>query len=106
MPTKKTIKPKPAKSLDDIEDKIAKQLDRLHKFIREKRNIEFIKIDYKRYAELGSQKYLLIKQNLEKEKTAMDQTTFKKQTEIINAEYKKDLISIAVAIDEELSTKV
>jgi len=93
---------KPTKSLEEIEKEIKEQLDRIYKLLDEKKNPEFIKLEYKRIVELISQKYLILKDELAKSKRDIGEKEHGKQEKALTDQYKDDIISIAVAIDETL----
>ena len=79
----------------ELEKEIKDQLDRIYKLLDEKKSAEFIKIEYKRVVELISQKYLLMKDEMQKRKNQTDPTEFAKQMAGLDAHYKDDVIAIA-----------
>ncbi|MBT4850387.1 hypothetical protein HON36_06080 [Candidatus Parcubacteria bacterium] len=89
----------------ELEKEIKDQLDRIYKLLDEKKSAEFIKIEYKRVVELISQKYLLMKDEMQKRKNQTDPTEFAKQMAGLDAHYKDDVIAIAVGIDNTLEGK-
>ena len=88
--------------LDALEEKISKQLDRLHYLMEQKRNPEFIKIEYKRFVDLVTQKYVILQNAVQDQKTQLSTEEYETQKTALEAQYKEDVISIAVAIDDEL----
>ncbi|PLX25082.1 hypothetical protein C0580_03300 [Candidatus Parcubacteria bacterium] len=91
------------KSLEQIEGQIKEQMDRIYKLLDEKKDAEFIKMEYKRVVELISQKYLILQDNLNKQKSGLSEQDFNEQSDNIKAQYKEDVIGIAVAIDDTLA---
>ncbi|MAG11525.1 MAG: hypothetical protein CMI52_01825 [Parcubacteria group bacterium] len=90
--------------LDRLEDKIAKQLDRLTYLVEKKRNPAFIKIEYKRFVDLITQKFVLLQDNLQDKKGSMAAQHYEQEKQKLQSEYKEDIVSVAVAIDNELVT--
>ncbi|HLD18207.1 MAG TPA: hypothetical protein VJB99_04010 [Patescibacteria group bacterium] len=84
----------------DVERSIQEQLDRIYDLVEKKRNVTFLKIEYKRAVELITQKYVLLNQALEKTKASMDEQEYQTQTQALKDQYKEDLILLAVSIDE------
>ena len=68
-----------------------------------KKNPEFIKLEYKKIVELISQKYLILMDQLKQNNFNRQQ--IKEHEDILKEQYKDDVISIAVAIDETLESK-
>ncbi len=90
--------------LDALEEKIAHQLDRLTYLVEEKRNPSFIKIEYKRFVDLVTQKFDTLQNNLQDKKGSMAKEHYEQEKNRLQSQYKEDIISIAVAIDNELVT--
>lgn len=90
-----------AEKIDAIEVKISQQLDRLHYLMEQKRNPHFIKIEYKRFVTLVTEKYVLLQNALQDQKPHMAPETYTKQKQQLESQYKEDIISVALAIDEE-----
>lgn len=91
--------------LKEIESQIKEQLDRIYKLLDEGKSAEFIKVEYKRIVELISQKYLLLKSEVEKQKNQMEATDFAERISSLDENYKDDVIAIAVGIDNTLEGK-
>ncbi len=89
--------------MDELENKISKQLDRLHYLMEEKRNPQFIKIEYKRFVALVTEKYVLLRNDLQDSKGRMSAEEYETKKNTLEQAYKEDVVSIAVAIDEELA---
>lgn len=89
-----------AKTLEDLNQKIERKLDRLNNLVAEKRNVEFIKIEYKNYVEYVTQKYTILLHQLDLQKPHIPPQEFQQTKVTLEAEYKEDIISVAVIIDQ------
>ncbi len=87
-------------TLPEIESQISTQLDRLYKLLDEKTSAEFLVVEYKRVVELFAQKYGLLVQGLEGQKESLSKEQYESDLKDLGAQYKDDVIGIAVAIDE------
>lgn len=96
---------KTKQSLPEIEAAIKEQLDRIYKLLDEKKNPEFIKVEYKRIVELISQKYIILKDQLAEQKSQLEKQQYDEMEKALEEQYKDDVISIAVAIDDTLEKK-
>lgn len=89
------------RSMEELNDDIGIQLDRIYQLLDEGKNASFIKVEFKRYVELMTEKASMQLQQIkrqpdipEKERTAEEQR--------IQREYVESLQSIAQGIDETL----
>lgn len=87
-------------ALSKKEKEVEAQLDRIYKMVAEKKSIAFIKIEYKRAIERIGEKYQILLTMLEMQKKTLGESEFKTQKTALENNYKEDVISLAVAIDE------
>lgn len=90
------------RTLTQVNKDISEQMSKIYDLLEKKSNPEFIKIEYKAIVDLISEKYALLVAEAKKQKRKMSK---KQQIEVqknLEQQYKDDLISIAVGIDETI----
>jgi hypothetical protein len=88
--------------LQETEQAIQDQLDRVYRLVEEGKNTAIIQLEYKRYVERLSEKYQLLFESLEKEKHSLGAAEADTQAEQLRAQYSQDLVTAAAAIDAAL----
>lgn len=97
----KTVEPEEKKSISELNEDIHIQLDRIYELIDQKKSPLFIKVEFKRYVELVSQKAILQKATVAAQGTLSEEQKEEHFT-IIEDDYKDTLASVAVGIDDML----
>lgn len=82
------------------ETAIQQQLDRIYKMVEEKKPASFLKIEYKTAVERITEKYHILTTMLDHKKEQLSAEEYTAQLEALRAQYKEDIVMLAVAIDE------
>lgn len=89
-------------ALKEKEQEIKAQTADLHTMVSEKREIGFIKIEFKRAVELITAKYQLLFALVEQQKSEMSEGEYQERLNALRSEYTQDVSMLAVAIDDAL----
>ncbi len=88
------------------EGEITAQLDRVYALVEQKRPPQFVQLEFKRAVERITEKYALLSQMLQERKDDLGESEFSTQEEAIKSQYKEDVVTLAVAIDEAIDQPI
>ncbi|MFH1253203.1 MAG: hypothetical protein V1664_02625 [Candidatus Uhrbacteria bacterium] len=86
--------------LDEQEQKIQAQKDRLYTMASDPTKKPFLKIEYKQLVELITGKYQFLQALLDEQKSAIGSEEYEARIKALQDQYKEDVISLAVVLDE------
>lgn len=89
-----------SQQLEEQEKKILAQKDRLYVMASDPIKKPFLKIEYKQFVELITGKYQFLQALLDDQKEAIGQEEYDERLKALQDQYKEDVISLAIVLDD------
>ncbi len=91
-------------NIDALNLSIHQQLRRLDHLKKQQRHIRFMQIEYRRYVELVTKKYVVLLENALTDRQTMTKETYTATIQRIKERYTQEIVSIALALDTSDTT--
>ncbi len=91
------------KQLDEKEQQLSAQLDRLYAMLRAGDSIALLQVEYRRVVERMTEKYQILIALLETQRTDLTSAQYEDRLTAIRKTYQSDLLTLAAALDDAVA---